>query len=203
MALGTYDEILAAVQSFLGDRSDLLPQVPIFITLMEDRANRKLRTRAQETVVSLSPTGGIYTLPGDYIEYRSVTAKTNPRRTLDLIDQAYADAHYGHGGAGIPAYFTLSGTSLTVYPASTDDIELAYYAKIPALDSDNPTNWLLSKSPRVYLDGACAEAARYIHNWEAEGRYTARFEQALEDICVEDAGSRWSRGQMRPRMQTP
>ncbi len=55
----------------------------------------------------------------------------------------------------------IVGDALTALPISANDIELTYYAKVPALTSIANTNWLLTKHPAIYLRAALFVAAEW------------------------------------------
>jgi hypothetical protein len=202
MSLADYSGLKLSVQAWLGDRTDLATLVDDCILLTESRLNKRLRTRDMETSTTLTPTSGVCTIPTDYLEFRSVEALTNPVRILELIDQGFADDNYGDGTTGTPAFFTINGTSLTIYPPSDDDIRLKYYRTVVPLTVSNTTNWLLTREPRIYLNGCLAEASRYLMSDRA-GYYDGLFEQAVQELMAEDKSGRWSRANMRIRGVTP
>ena len=57
------------------------------------------------------------------------------------------------GLTGTTRYYTQINGAFQVLPAPSSAItyDLRYYAKIPALSSTNASNWLLLKSPDLYL----------------------------------------------------
>ena len=81
MSLASYADLQTQVANWLA-RDDLAVYIPDFITLFECTAARRLKVRLQETVVSLSTTSGVGTLPSDYLGYRDVswngTSNTQP-----------------------------------------------------------------------------------------------------------------------------
>ena len=65
-----------------------------------------------------------------------------------------------------PCHFSIVGTEMELAPTPNDSytLEMVYRANIPALTPDNPTNWLLSLAPDVYVYGALLETAPYTKN---------------------------------------
>lgn len=202
MAIATYSDLRTQVASYLA-RSNLTAQIPDFITLCEQRLNTILRTRQMEAVTSLTPVDGVCTLPADYLEWRKVVAKTSPRANLDYADPSFVDDRFPFREAGYPRFFTLVGSSLSVYPVTASDIELTYYQKIPALSESNTTNWLLTAFPSVYLYGALGEASIFIGNEERLATWARLFEQAVAGVKDADRRGRWSRGSARISGPTP
>lgn len=168
MAITTYSELVQAIQDYMFDRSDLSGFAPDFITQAEQVVNHgsedidPLRVRDMEALVSLVPTSNVYTLPDDYLQYRNVTEESSPRRPLDYIDPKGVDQLYPLRMSGFSNHFTIIGNSLYTYPLSTNDVELVYYAAVPALTDSAPTNWLLTKAPGIYLRLSLMFAAEFI-----------------------------------------
>ena len=191
MTLANYTDLLAAVQDWLGDRTDLVAKIPDFITLTEADLNNRdtFRLRDMESSTALTPTSGVCTLPADFLELRSVTLNTSPARALTLADHGYVTREFDTTADEAEVY-TISGSSLTLYPNDGTTITLKYYAKIPALAT---TNWLMTKAPNVYLYGTCLHAARWATDQEQEARFTPLYEQAVLKLENADKGARWPR----------
>ena len=185
MAITNYTELVTAIGDDLA-RSDLVSYVPDFILQAEQVFNHgsesidPLRIRDMETVVSLPPTSNVYTLPSDYLQYRRVTEESSPRRPLDYIDPMGVDQLYPLQASGFSNHFTIIGNSIYTYPLSTNDVELVYYALIPALTSGAPTNWLITKAPSLYLRMSLMFAASFIKD-DAEITKNAQMAKALID----------------------
>lgn len=137
-----------------------------FIDLAEADFNMSLRCREMEAVTDLSPTSNVYTLPTDYLEYKRVVEKASIRRRLDFITEDAVDALYPTRESGLSCNFTIIGGSLYTYPLSSNDVELTYYQKVPALSDSTTTNWLLTRLPNLYLHAAMYYAAEYIGDTE-------------------------------------
>jgi hypothetical protein len=185
MALATYSDLVTAIGDNLA-RSDLASYIPDFIVQSEQVFNHgsesidPLRVRDMETVDSLSPTNNVYTLPDDYLQYRRVTEEASSRRALDYIDPMGVDQLYPLRTSGYSNHFTIIGNSLYTYPLSTNDVELVYYASIPALTDVATTNWLMTKAPSLYLRMSLMFAADFIKD-EAAVAKNAQMAKALID----------------------
>jgi len=152
-------------------RSDLAPFVPDFITMAENWLNfgadgiDPLRCREMETVVPLTPdpVTGISPLPADYLQYIRASVINTQRATLSYLTPDQAERWYPDGTGGIAEFFSIIGTGLYTYPITTSQqLSLVYYAALPPLTAGNPTNWLLTKSPSLYLRAALSQAAEFI-----------------------------------------
>lgn len=187
MALANYTDLVSALSAdgwFMG--RNLSTQAPDFITLAEGYFNTALRVREMEAVTTLSPTSNVYTLPTDYIEYKRVVEDASTRRRLDYITEDAVDALYPNREGGLSNHFTIIGSSLYTYPLSSNDVELTYYQRIPALTSGNATNWLMTKMPNLYLHGALMQAALFVVEDEMAARETALVKLYVDQLNAAD-----------------
>lgn len=204
MALATYDDIKGGVANWLFDRPDLAPMAPDFVTLFESDMNRIARTRHQLTTAILTPDAdGVADIPADYLEFRQVTALTNPRRNLSLVTPSYMNEKVPYPTSNCPAFFTIDGNTITVKPYTTSDIEFIYWAKIPALADDMPSNWLLQAYPNLYLFGACKYAALYIGDQERIASMGNIFNGQLAAFLEDQKRASYARASMRASGPTP
>ncbi len=178
MAISTYSELQAAVADWL-HRNDLTSVIPDFVTLAEERFNRRLRTRYQETALSATAIDASYeiAIPTNTLAvkhlWRSAGGLNYPlqAKTLEHVvnrqvgneatSYAWQDDSWLFDGTG-----TVSGV---------------LYRTIPPLAS-NSTNWLLTSHPSLYLFATLAEAANYIRDPEAEAQWRARAEGQIQEL---------------------
>lgn len=171
-ALANYTDLVAAIQSFFMDRSDLAaPAADYFIALGEGIINYRLdpdvsplRVRDMETIATITLTSGTGPLPSDYLQYRRVATTGSPRRELEYITPQAAEQQYPSRAGGLGNAFTIIGSNLYTFPLVSTSCELTYYAAIPALVSGSPTNWLMTKNPAIYLRASLFQAADWIKN---------------------------------------
>ena len=176
MALANHSDLVAAIQAFMMDRADLAAVAPDFIALGEAVIHHgadangalpeipALRCRDMEAVTLLSPVNGACTLPADFLQWRRVVEDVSPRRELDYIAPAAAEQLYAARAGGPANHFTIIGASLFTFPRAAHQVELTYYADVPALTALAPTNWLMTRNPGIYLRAALMQAAEYIKN---------------------------------------
>lgn len=204
MALESYADLKSSIVDWMFDRPDLATFAGDFITLCEADLNRVVRGRKQITVASLTLDGDSKAdLPDDYLEFRNVTALTNPRRRLSAVAPGTRDDVYPFRQAGYPSVFSIDGDTLMVLPKTTAEIELEYFAKIPALSDANSSNWLLDKFPNIYLYGSLKHACLFIGNNERAASFGSMFNGLLEALIREEKGAMWARGNARVAMVTP
>ncbi len=182
MSIETYSDLKSAITNWFMSRSDLATNADEMIDLAEAYFNLELRCREMETTETLTPASNVCTLPADYLEYKRVTELASPRRKLAYITEDAADALYAFRDAGPACHFMIIGNSLTALPLSTNDIELTYYQKIPALSDTTTTNWLLTRAPNLYLHACLFYAAELVKDNEEitkEGALMGKFMDSL------------------------
>ncbi|WP_455296456.1 phage adaptor protein [Brucella pituitosa] len=204
MALSSYDDLVSSIQNWMFDRPDLAPMCGDFIALAEGELNQELRTRQQLTTTALTlDASGTATLPVDYLSFREVVALTNPRRVLELAAPSYRDQEMPYRIAGDPKYFTIDGGIITVLPLTSSQIEISYFAKIPALSTEEPQNWLLDKFPNIYLYAACKQAAIFIGDSDRTNTMGSAYQAALNQFKASEEFAMYSRASARASGPTP
>lgn len=203
MAIGTYTELQALIKARLS-RADLDLLIPDFIALFEAQANREIRTREMEERSTNTLTGAYIDVPDDYLELRNVQINTSPAKRLQLVSPEALDRTFRSTDSGVPAVYTVIGTQFQFAPVpdSTYQIEIAYYARIPSLSSLNPTNWLLTLHPDIYMYGAMLQAEAHIKNDKRLATWGAAYANALASLKRHERDSRFSGSAMMPRITT-
>jgi len=206
MALDTYSELQAAIIRWAmrtGD-TEFAAEVPTFIELAESRINRTLRVSDMETTTTTTlDDDGAMDLPEDFLELRAFLGSGSPQYSLAPVTPAFAADEYAGAGAGTSYSYAIVGNNLTTFPAGTGDATLTYFAKVPALSDEEPTNWLLTKAPEVYLYGALMESAPYLMDDQRTVGWGTLFQKAIDDLHSQDRGARYSNVRARVRGPTP
>lgn len=190
MSLDTYSNLKTALANAL-HRSDLTSAIPDFITLAEDKFNKRLRIRAMENRVTASVFSEYISLPTGFLAMRNLQLNTSPRTLLEYASPEWLDAKYGNSSStGRPAFYTFVGgeIQLAPIPDSTYTAEMDFYKKWDiATDS---TNWLLTNAPRTYYYGSLMEAAGYLKNDVRVPMWAQMLEVALKEIETADNSDR-------------
>jgi len=186
MAFTTYTELQTAIADWLA-RDDLTAFIPDSIRLFECAAARKLKVRLQETTTTLTPSGGVATIPSDYLGYRRVTWTGTPVHGLNYVaPPLYAE--YLSTGSGIPTVFTIEGSSLRVAPSNDSDLTFVYFQRTGALES--ALNWLYTNHFDVYLAGSLAYGNAFNKAFDPAGAWKARMEEIFDEIQKLDFNER-------------
>lgn len=200
MSLSTYSGLQTAILNWLRRSNDtvLSAQVPDFITLFEEMANKDLRVSNMETSTTLSITSKNVSLPADYQFARALilttASGTKKLFTPKTITQLYQE--YPYSVTGEPAGFAPFGTNIRIAPDpdATYTAELIYGQTIPALSSTNTTNWLLTNYPSLYLYGSLMQAAPYLRNDDRVATWASLYQQGRDLLITNDEFGRYSGG---------
>lgn len=149
----------------LDDQLDDVVQMTTHMLNFGSEEMMPLRVREMESVTTLSPTSGVFALPSDYLRYRRVVELGSTRNKVEYIAPAVADDLYPDRASGLSRNFTIIGSSLYLFPLTSNDVELQYYQKIPELIDASDTNWLLTAHPAVYLHGSLFNIGM-INQWD-------------------------------------
>lgn len=183
MTIATYSDLQQAVADNLA-RTDLTAFIPDFVTMAENWLNYgsenvpPLRVKEMESITTLTPVSGAAALPSGFLEWLRVAEATSSKRTLEYITPNEGKRLYPTDVAGLGERFTIIGTSIYTFPLVQNTINLIYYQAIPALSDTNTTNWLLTKSPGIYLRATLVQANDFIKN-TAEMTTQAQLASAL------------------------
>lgn len=165
MAITTYSELQTAVANWL-NRADLTTRIPEFIALAEAHLNRRLRTLQMEARDSGVSSDATVPMPDDWLETRTLRLAdpTNGQQLLEYVGEQEWDDLETQGLTGTTRYYTIINGEFQVLPEPSSSLTYIhrYYAKIPALSDSATTNWLLTKSPDLYLYSSLLAAEAYL-----------------------------------------
>lgn len=180
-----YATLQSAIADYL-NRQDLTSQIPMFIQFVEADLNTRLRARQMVVRATATSDEEFVTLPSDFIEALNlqITDGKTPLRyvTLDEADQIKNARIYN----SVMAYSIVDNAiELVPAPAVNVEIDMVYYQKIPALSDVATTNWLLLKSPDIYLYGALVHAAPFLLDDQRIGTFGQFYSQRVEALSAE------------------
>ena len=200
-AIGTYDDLVGMVGNWL-DRDDLTDRIPEFVSLLEGRLNRLLRTVMQVTSATWAVTGETYALPDDFRRMRSLYPAGQPNFILSEVASHELPGLASLNNPVTRAY-AIEGRVLRFADAATADnpvtLSATYWRRIPPLGTFQPVNWLLLEHPDIYLWGALQQAATYIRDPEAIDTCKAYLDEAIAELRQMSAGDQYG-GPISPRV---
>lgn len=166
----------------------------------DDAVGDPLRVRDMMAIEDLTPTNGVCTLPSDYLQYRRVVELASQRRELSFIVPSVAEQTYPTRSAGLSCDFTIVGQSLLMFPVSSNDIELTYYQAIPAIDETSvPSNWLLQKHPKLYLNTALMHLYSFVSDQGRQAEKAGVVNAAVSTLNSSSQMSEFANAAYRPK----
>lgn len=85
-------------------------------------------------------------------------------------------------------------------PDTATDIEIIYYADLPALTVSAPTNWLMTAHPDCYLMATIMQAELFEWNDGRLPLVKARLDEVLEQINTDARRRQWGAAPVAPRV---
>jgi hypothetical protein len=199
MALATFSDLTSAAADWI-NRADLTAVIPTFVTLAEAKFNRELRLRDMLVRAEATTSNEFVAVPADFLENYSLElnmAQIGPQQALGFIGPLEAKVLKANKITGLVRFYTIIDGAFELLPAPTTDTDviLTYYQKIPALSDTATTNWLLTKSPDLYLYSTLLEAAPYLRDDDRMQMWGSARNQVLAAMQLE------SERAMRPTTQ--
>src|SRR3546814_767910 len=130
---------------------------------------------------------------------RKIHIEGMPDRPLVEMSPQAVPSNYS-GASGIPSAYFLEGRVISFAPPPADETQfrVTYFSRIPPLNSEDTSNWLLEEHPDIYLNGALLEAAIYIRDAEAIDFLTPRLDAGIAELQRESRLDRWGVGPLVP-----
>jgi hypothetical protein len=194
VSINTYPSLSAAISAWLardGD-ADIAARFDDLLALMEQGlywgrtelpqlglpACERLRIREMEVTDAAFALGAIVAQPAGFLELIEATLNS-PLRPLDIVAEGVIAA-YGEQLLGGTRLIAVSGTNFLLKddPGSAT-ATLKYFKKFDSPSATNPTNWLLTNAPGIYLNGCLREAAVFTGDLDAAKAYDALYAGAV------------------------
>ena len=166
---------------------------PLLTGLAETKLNRVLRVGDMEDEATITLVNGEGTLPTDFLEARQVTRPDG--KPINATSIQRLQEIYGSNSGNSYAYCVV-GNVIKAFPSSSQDLIVRYYAKIPGLTISNPTNWLLTLAPDVYLYAIVAEISIWSKDAAGAQAATSLRNDAIQGLKISDERARWGNGQV-------
>jgi hypothetical protein len=200
-----YSDLKQAVEDWL-NKPEIVEAIPTFIALAEARFNRELRVNSMLARSTASVSSGYVDLPSDWLQHSSLVVTTgneNGDAFLYVSPEEYHDLR-NKGITGTARYYTIVGgrIALLPVPSGATTVEGVYYRRIPALSATNQSNWLIERSPDLYLYGSLLAAEPYLQNDARVAMWAAGVSQVLEAMRMESERSMRPSGALSARRRT-
>lgn len=201
MAINSYSGLKEAISGWL-NREDITARIDNFIDLAEARFNRELRTNDMLARAYTVATDDYVALPDDWLQHIALSVDGLADAATYVGTKEFYDA-VSDGYTGTPRYYTIVGNAIRFLPAPapTATVEITYYQKIPALSDTQTSNWLLARSPDLYLFGALLEAEPYLMNDERVSLWAARSTSIIAAMNMESERAKRPSGELRRKVK--
>ena len=201
MALSTYTELKASLAGWL-HRADVNASasgvgvdnvVADWITLVESDLNADLRLRVMESDRILTTTQGSRTidLPSDFIEPLGLMLQTDPNTDPYPLQPSPIEAMGKQVAANIPAYWGIDGDTIR-FECPVNAAYTVIFRQVAkfCLSEAQPTNWLLTNYPNLYLYGALMHSPGYVGVEERSALWPSMFSTSMSRLIKREARSR-------------
>lgn len=196
----TWRQIKDAVAAY-AHRDNLEALMPTFLELAEQRIYAgasegdvsPLRLSSMMTVVNPASS----TLPADFLEMKRVSVVISPTYKKPLDFKPLENMGEQELASGSPSFFSLRGNSLVFSPSFSQNVEITYYAKFPALVNDTDSNWLTNNASSVYISAMLVEVGYYTVDPDMTARELSRFASVMNSLQAQDDGNKHSGAQLR------
>lgn len=189
MSIATYSELQTAVARWI-KRSDLTTNIPDFIRLAEIRLKSVVDLRVLETTADLvtTPSDATIALPTDFKSPIALwIADINPQERLDQV--LYSSMPF-NVTPNRPQYWCIDDHTIRFQCPANNAYPIKFrYAQLFELSDTNPTNYVLTDYPDVYLFGALAEAADYTQDDVNGPKWNAKFNDAVQRCNNQEASN--------------
>lgn len=142
--------------------------------------------------------------PTDLLEVKNIDVEPSTGNPLEFVPPQVMDNLRASGGdvSGTPSYYTIIGEEFEFYPnPSATDIRVTYYQAIPAL-ADEDENWLLTKSPDLYMAASLTEAYAFLFDPESAMLWNAKATQIIAAMNTEADRAEYSGSPLKMRARS-
>jgi hypothetical protein len=198
-AISTYSRLLDEVRDLSDNDAYAEDKIQRAISKAEKFFARKLRGMNMEVTETLAVEAATVTLPAACRELRAVIWVGDgefPLKQMTLATLASTFNGYEAEYPGYPSGFAVEGRTLRFGRTGTGSARITYYADIPALSDDAPTNWLLTYAPDLYVAGVMHRLCT--RERDSEGVQMWLQEALVLLASVQEEGTRFSYGTMHP-----
>jgi hypothetical protein len=183
------------------DLSDITDNLDKWILMAEARFNREIRSPEMEKSVTAVVTGEDTPLPADYLAMRAIYIDGSPDRPLRGMAPSAIRQEFD-GTTGVPVAYTLVSQALRLVPPPASDsdilITMDYWARIDALSTASPSNWMLEKHPDAYVTAVLFHYYRWSKDRESAVDANAICQGLIDQINRSSRNDRFGAGPLVP-----
>lgn len=196
-AIANLTDLVAEIRDELDDSAYSLDKIYRAIARAEAVFNREIRAPRMETQYEFTTSDEITDLPGDFLQLRAVYMEGSPDRPILSLSPASLRSLYA-GRSGTPAAYAIENRAFMIGPVGEATFKMVYYASIPSLTVDNPSNWLLTDHPDLYVHQVLAILFNKTSDREAASLNLSIAQNIMESINAATKKARWGASPLVP-----
>lgn len=188
MSIDTYSGLITEINDWLS-RNDVTAVADTFIDLAEERLSRDLRIRANEATMNATLSGGVATIPSDYVQLKHVHIAGTPVQPLAPKESPWIfDQFPDRTSAEKARFIAEDGANFVFGPSGKNGDVLggAYWKKPTGLSSGNTTNEWTDNCPDALFLACMCETAPYIMNDQRILVWESKYDQAKNRIMISE-----------------
>lgn len=189
MSISNYTELKAAVVEWV-NHPQAAGKEADFVALAEAEISADLKVKPMNLEQSVAVSAGARSvaLPANLID--PISFKVVGARDPDVVIKSSEQLERMEAGlepySPSRVYGAIVGRTLKVFPAlSAGTVSIYGKCSIPSLSDAEPTNWLLTAFPTVYLFAAIREAGYFLHDERMIVGAEARYQQAIAKVSAQ------------------
>jgi hypothetical protein len=182
--IDNYNDLLDAVPRWAAN-TKVVEVAAECIQLAEARIRNDLLIRRVERAAHGTFDGAVIFLPADceavqrlmyYVGEQEYSVPYSDPKSVEHLTSSVGD----------PVRYSMADQTLVLYPTPSiaREYSLYYIPYVADLSDTNQQNWLIDRSPNVYLTAACLEAALYLQDTNMAGMWEGRYKQALDSLYL-------------------
>lgn len=198
--ISNYATLQTAVKDYLS-RDDLTSYIPNFIQNAENKLNRTLNLRNEETALLLSISSGVAAVPSDFKALKFAYFDASPVELLEFvtIEEIYNDFP-DRSASNTPSVISREAGNFVFGPASKDGtLKGVYFAKTPSLRTTD-SSWMVTNAPEVLLYASLLESAPFIFDDQRLIVWQQLLVDAVETLKAEQDNAEYSMGHLIQRV---
>lgn len=162
-------------------------QLDDIIVAAENKINREVRSREQETVLNVTMASGVIPVPTNYVEAKNFYVDGNPTKKLERVNADYIYSQYPtRAGGAKPKHFAREGSNFIFgpYPDSAYTVKGIYYQRLDPLATT--LHALFTSNEDLYLWAALSEAEAATGRDPRIALWDQKYQNAKERVNAEN-----------------
>lgn len=192
MAITSYSDLKTTIGVWLerSDASDpITTYIDDFIDLAEERLARDVRIWGNEKALSGTLSGGVVSVPTDFVELKHAYIDGDPVYPLDQREAWWIYREYStRSSDSKPHFIAIDGGNFIFGPYPDSDYTLAgtYYFKPTALSDSNTTSEWTTYAPDLLLWACLVETAPFLKEDERSLIWESKYQARLKEVNRQD-----------------